>query len=250
MRRSSMVRHLRTVPTVTDPTTGRTYPIPAGGADDGDDSAGDDGAADDADDSGGADDSDDSAGDDGADDDADDADDKLGPAGEKALREMKKRARAAERELRRLKAQQGNDGKNDDGTPDADELRQQIEAEVRAEAARDRALDKLEAKAARKFQNPDLARKLLADQADDFLDDKGNPDVEAINEALEELLEDEPYLAVQDGQKFQGTADGGTRNGSGKPAQLTRDDLKRMSPQEITKAKAEGRLNDVLGIKV
>ena len=32
-------------------------------------------------------------------------------------------------------------------------------------------------------------------------------------------------------------------------AKLTRADLGRMSPDEIVKAKAEGRLNDLLGIK-
>lgn len=40
----------------------------------------------------------------------------------------------------------------------------------------------------------------------------------------------------------------GVRGGN-RPAQLTRDDLKNMTPDEIAKAKSEGRLNDLLGIK-
>lgn len=242
------MRHL-SLTHVTDPATGKVYPIPAGGADDdtGADDVGDDTGADDSPDDSDADDGADDA-DDNADDDADDT---LGPKGEKALREMKKRARAAERELRKIKAQKPDD-KADDDKPDPDKIRQEVEAEVTQKVAKERALDKLEAKAARTFQNPDLARKLLKDQADDFLDEKGNPDVEAIQEALDELLEDEPYLAVDDGRKFKGTADSGTRNGSDKPAQLTQDDVKRLSREgkhdEIEKARKEGRLNDLLGV--
>lgn len=221
---------------VTCPATGRQFPIPAGGA------ADDAGADDDA--GQGADDGDDPGDDDDSDDDDGD-DEPLGPAGEKALREMKKRARAAERELRALKAKQDEPAGDD---PDPDAIRRQVETEVRAEASRDRALDKVEAKAARKFQNPDLVRKLLADQADSFLDETGNPDVEAITEALDELLENEPYLGLDEAQRrrFEGSADGGSRNGK-KPSQLTREDLKGMSPEAIAKAKAEGRLDKALG---
>lgn len=224
---------------VTDPATGKVYPVPAGGAEDdtatADDTSTDEGTSDDDADATASDD------DDGSDDDK-----PLGPEGEKALRAMKKRARDAEKELRRIRAEADKPKSDDGDKPDPDAIRQEVETEVRQQYARDRALDKLEAKAARKFQNPDLARKLLSDQADDFLDEKGNPDVEAITEALEELLSDEPYLAVQDDQRFKGDADGGARNGS-KPAQLTRQDIKRMSPQQITQAEQEGRLDVLLG---
>lgn len=244
------MRHLNKIEYVTDPETGKVWPIPAGGAeDDGGDDSGDDGGDDSSSDDTG---SDDTAGDDDGDDSGDDSDGdddaKLGPAGEKALREMKKRARAAERELRRLKAQQDSSDDGDDDKPDPDKIRQEVEAEVTQKVAKERALDKLEAKAARTFQNPELARKLLADQSEDFLDEKGNPDVEAIQEALDELLEDEPYLAADDGTRFKGTGDGGTRNGS-KPKQLTDADLASMSPEQITKAEKEGLLDDLLGRK-
>lgn len=45
-----------------------------------------------------------------------------------------------------------------------------------------------------------------------------------------------------------GDADGGPR-GDTKPGQLSREDIKSMTPQQITKAKADGRLNDLLGIR-
>jgi len=73
-------------------------------------------------------------------------------------------------------------------------------------------------------------------------------DVEAIGEALDELLEDEPYLGIDAAQRrrFEGDGDGGTRNG-GKAGQLTRDDLKRMGPDEIEQARVDGKLTDLLG---
>lgn len=170
-------------------------------------------------------DEDDVTGVDTGDEDGDD-DAPLGPKGQKALEAMKKRARAAERENRRLKAERsrsrngdGDDGQGDDDdgdAPDPKKIREQVTAELRAEAARERVLDKLEVHASKAkgdrppFANPELARQLLKDEADDFLDDQGKPDVEAINERLAELLEDEPYLAAQ-GSKWQGGGDGGPR---------------------------------------
>jgi len=177
--------------------------------------------------------------------------DKLGDPGKKALDAMKgkwqserDRRKAVEEELAALKAQQGQ--KSDD-QPDPEEIRKQAKAEAAAEVLRDRALDKVEAKAARLFADPEDARALLASRVDEFVDD-GKVDTDAIEEALADLLKKKPHLAAQGGRRFQGSADGGARKGSG-PAQLTRDDLKGMSPQEIVKAKAEGRLRDVLGEK-
>lgn len=133
--------------------------------------------------------------------------------------------------------------------PDLDTLRAEIKAEARAETAKDRALDKLEAKAARLFQNPEDARAFLADKVGDFIDDGGKVDVEAITDALDDLLKQRPYLGVTQGdtKRFKGTGDGGPKGNAGKP-QLTRADLKGMSPDAILTAKAEGRMNNLLGI--
>ncbi len=203
------------IPFVTDPATGRFYPIPAGGADDdtGTDDAADDDQDDDQDDGTGTDD----AGDDDQDDDQDDG---LGEKGKKALDRMKAKERATRRELRAYKnlgltpeqiAQlaEKNNGTGDGDEPDADAIREQVRTEVQAEVMRDRALDKVETKAAKKFANPEIARQLLAERADEFVDGD-QIDVDEINEALDELLEQEPYLAAQSG-KWKGGGDGGAR---------------------------------------
>lgn len=192
----------------------------------------------------------------------DDGDDKgsdaLGDAGKQALDRMKEQRNAARNELKEFKAlgmsaadirkivEQRKDGED---KPDAEAIREEARREARAEALRERVTDKIEARAAKQFADAEDAVAILLRKhdPDDFLDgDK--IDVEAIQEALNELLEKKPHLAVQDGKRFKGSADGGARK-EARPAQLTRDDLKRMSPQEIAKAKKDGRLDDLLGVK-
>ena len=189
----------------------------------------------------------------------DDGADALADKGKQALDRMKQQRNAARDQLREFKAlgltpaqikalqQAGKGDKGDE--PDADQIREQARAEARAEALKERVVDKIEAKAAKAFADAEDAVAILlrSHDPDDFLDD-GKIDVEAIQDALDELLEKKPHLAVQDGKRFKGNPDGGTRKAA-RPGQLTRDDLKRMSPQEITKAKAEGRLADVLSGK-
>lgn len=98
------------------------------------------------------------------------------------------------------------------------------------------------------FADPDVALKLLGFN-EVPVDQAGDIDSEAISKAIDQLTQERPYLAATNGAKpSPGSADGGPR-GSGAPTQLTRDDLKSMSPREITKAKAEGRLADVLSGK-
>src|SRR6185312_14715645 len=111
----------------------------------------------------------------------------------------------------------------------------QLQAEARAEVLRERALDKVEAKAAKLFADPEDARALLAARVEDFVDD-GQVDVDAINEALADLLSKKPHLAAAKAARFQGGADGGARKGS-QVAQLTEQDLSRMTPQQIDKAR-------------
>lgn len=197
--------------------------------------------------------------DEGDDDKSDDTDDKpLGPPGEKALRAEKQKRRDAQKELREWKAlglshadiKKMLDARNNgDDTPDADAIRQQAKAEAQQELLESRVLDKIEAKAGKLFADPDDAAALLmkSRDADEFLDD-GKIDVEAIQDALDELLEKKPYLAAQGGRRFQGDGDGGPRKES-RTKQLTRDDLKRMSPQEIEQARKDGKLDDLLSGK-
>lgn len=191
--------------------------------------------------------------------DTDDGKDDLGDAGRQALDRMKAKERATRAELREFKAlgltvdqikalQDAGKGKDD---VDPDRIRDEARREARTEAQRERVVDKIEARAARKFADAEDAVAILlrSHDADDFLDgDK--IDVEAIQEALDELLDKKPHLAAaqSDGRRFRGGADGGTRKES-RPGQLSRDDLKRMSPKDIEQARRDGRLNDILGIK-
>lgn len=193
----------------------------------------------------------------------DEADKPLGPKGESALIAEKEKRRAAQAELREFKnlglsvadikkileARNGDDGDK----PDPDKIREQAKQEARSEIQRERVMDKIEAKAGARFalDAEDVAALLMRrHNIEDFLDgDK--VDAEAIQDALDELLDKQPGLAAQGGRKFTGSADGGTRKES-RPAQLTEADVKRLSAegkhQEIEKARREGRLNDLLGI--
>lgn len=185
-----------------------------------------------------------------ADDGAKDGDaEQLGDAGKKALDSMRAKWHAARDEAKALKAEKAERdaaaGKKDDAAPDPAEIRKQAQAEARAEVLKDRALDKVETKAAKLFADPEDARALLAGQVDDFLDGE-QVDVDAINEALAELLKKKPHLAAAKPARFQGGADGGARNGS-QVAQLTEQDLKRMSPEQIVKARIDGRLDNLIG---
>lgn len=220
--------------------------------------SGGDGSADDEDDGDDTDDQQDhdqdqSQDDDQQDDEGDD-DKPLGPKGEKAYQAEKQKRRDAQKQLREWKALGLSPAdikkliadKSGDDDPDPDQIRDEAKAEARAEVMRDRIMDKIEAKAARLFADPDDAAALLmrGREIDEFLDD-GKIDVEEIETALNELIETKPYLAAQGGPRFKGDADGGTRKESG-PKQLSRTDLERMSPQEIEKARREGRLERLL----
>ena len=77
----------------------------------------------------------------------------------------------------------------------------------------------------------------------------GGVDTQAIADSIGELLEQKPYLgkAEQAPSGANITPPSGTRDGDRHQGQLTRDDLKTMSPAEIVKAQQDGRLNDLLG---
>ncbi len=69
--------------------------------------------------------------------------------------------------------------------------------------------------------------------------------VTGVEDAVKALLGAKPHLVGK--RPPTGDADGGGR-GKSAPAQLSRDDLKTMTPEAIVKAKADGRLNDLLGV--
>lgn len=185
---------------------------------------------------------------------ADDAGaDQLGDAGKKALDAMKARWRSERDRARSLQSQIDALNKpKPDEQPDPERIRKQARAEAQAEVLKERALDRIEAKAAKLFADPEDARALLASQVDDFVDD-GKVDTDAIMAALDDLLSKKPHLAAQSGKRFGGSADGGARNGKTGPAQLTQADVDRLwsegKHQEIEKARIEGRLTELMSGK-
>lgn len=171
----------------------------------------------------------------------------LGDAGKKALDAMKAERNAAKAESKRvadelaaLKAQ-------------AEGRQAEYEADQKAREAETAALDKangrilkaeVRAAAAGKLNDPRDALRFL-DLSEFEVDSDGDVDSAAVASAIDDLISSKPYLAAQ-GKRFQGDADGGARKESG-PTQLTQGDLSRMSPEEISTAREEGRLNDLLG---
>ncbi len=138
------------------------------------------------------------------------------------------------------------EGKEAEYTATQEKLRVQAEADAKAN---DKILKaEIRAAAAGKLNDPTDALKYV-NLSDFEVGSDGEVDSAAVTAAIDALIQSKPYLAAQGGQRFQGAADGGARTDATKPSQLTRADLAGMGPEAIVKAKAEGRLNDVLGIQ-
>lgn len=174
--------------------------------------------------------------------------DGLGDAGKKALAAMKEREKAARAEARELKKRLADleaAASAADKTPDEQALeaaRREAEAAALAKANERILRSEVKAAAAGKLADPSDALAYL-DLSEFEVDESGNVDSSEIAEAISELLERKPYLAAQGGRV---SLDSG-RGKAPAAGQLTRDDLKSMSPEEITAAKAAGRLNGLLG---
>ncbi|MGV2384655.1 MAG UNVERIFIED_CONTAM: hypothetical protein LOD86_05235 [Thermobifida fusca] len=172
----------------------------------------------------------------------------LGDAGKKALSAMKERekaARARARELEREVAELRAAIESKDKTPDEQELdavRREAEAAAIARANERILRSEIKAAAAGKLADPEDALRYL-DLAEFEVDESGNVDTSEISDAIHELLERKPYLSAQG---VRVTLDTG-RGKSPAAGQLTREDLRHMTPEEIVSAKSAGRLNNVLG---
>lgn len=151
---------------------------------------------------------------------------------------------------------------NADAAAELDKIRKQHESDQ--ERAVREAVDAARTEVAGEFQGRLLEEALraaaggvLADSNDavrlvdhdGLIGSDGMPDRDAIAQRITTLVADKPYLAAQKPTPGQpgGSAEGGSRGASGPDQQLTRDDLQSMSPEDIVKAKADGRLNDLLG---
>lgn len=217
------------------------WPILGGAEDDSDDTddTGGSGIRGDDSDTGGAAQDDDTGGDDGQDDAEPEGADRLGDAGKKALDAMKSKWRS-ERDKRRALEQRlaGQDGDGDDAVAKA------TSAALKAATAR---ILKAEIKAAAKgkLADPRDAFKFL--DLDQFeVGDDGEIDPEEIEDAVDTLIREKPYLAAQGRPRFQGTADSGAARKASRPKQLTKTDLKSMTAEQIDRAREEGRLDDLM----
>lgn len=176
--------------------------------------------------------------------------DALGDAGKKALDSMKARwkserdaRRKMEEELAALRAPKSSDSADQ---PDADSIRSEAAREANAKANARILRSEIKAAAAGKLADPSDAFAYL-DPSTFEVDENGDVDAGEISEAIEDLLTRKPYLAATARPRFQGSGDGGAARKASGPSQLSRQDLKSMSPEAIVKAKADGRLKTVLG---
>jgi len=186
-------------------------------------------------------------------DDGDDADpegaDQLGDAGKRALDTQKEKWRA-ERDRRRaleeeLTAERAKNAPKD-GAPDPERIKVEADRAANARANARIVRSEIRVAAAGKLANPADALHFL-DTSKFEVDDDGEVDETEIADAIETLLKDRPYLAAATAPRFQGTGDGGARKGSTGPKQLTDNDLKTMTPEQIVTAQKAGQLKDLLG---
>lgn len=175
----------------------------------------------------------------------------LGDAGKRALDAMKGKWHSERDKRRELEARiatlEGASGGSTTDEPTADEIRTQAAREATAKANTRILKSEIKAAAAGKLADPSDAA-LYLDLASFEVDANGDVDADEISDAIEDLLTRKPHLAATARPRFQGSGDGGAARKAAGPSQLTESDLDRMSPEQISKAKREGRLNKLLGI--
>lgn len=159
-----------------------------------------------------------------------------------ALQKERAARKAHEKRIKELE----REAEDRDKSPDQkalDDARREAAAEATSKANKRLVAAEFRSAAAKRVKDPRIAAKLV-DLDDIEVDDEGNVDADGISAALDALLEEYPDLAPS---RFEGTADQGARGRDAKPSQLTRDDLKTMTPQAIIQAEKEGRLDRLKG---
>lgn len=159
-----------------------------------------------------------------------------------ALQKERKANKDKDKRIKELEREAADRDKSDDELA-IDEARREAAAEATAKANAKIVAAEFRVAAAKRVKDPRIAAK-LADLTEIEVDDDGNVDADAIESVIDALIADYPSLT---GSRFEGTADQGGAGKSSAPSQLTRDDLKNMSPQAITKADREGRLDRIKG---
>ena len=161
-------------------------------------------------------------------------------------REAEKKAKAAQEALNKREAELALKDK-----PAEEQALEAARAEARAEAtqkANERILRAdLRAAATGKLADPTDAA-LYIDLSEFTVSEDGETDIDALNDAIAELITRKPHLAAQKPSRFDGDADQGAKGKSAKPAQVTAAELENMTTAEVNQARREGRLNKALGI--
>lgn len=159
-----------------------------------------------------------------------------------ALQKERQARKDAEKQARDLKRQIEDASKSSDEKA-LDDVRREAAAEATAKANARIVAAEFRVAAAKRVKDPRIAAKLV-DLTDVGVDDDGNVDSDDLTAALDALLVEYPDLAPS---RFEGTADQGGVGKKTSPSQLTRDDLKNMSPDAIIQAEKDGRLDRLKG---
>lgn len=156
-------------------------------------------------------------------------------------------SRRLEKELNEARRQIDEQGKTAEEI--AEERKQREAADANLRRANERIVRQgIRLAAKGRLSDPDDALAFIATDEFEVTDD-GDYDTEAIEDAISDLLSRKPHLAAQasvPAPKFQ-PVDQGAANKGAHPGQLTRDDLKKMTAEQIMAAQKEGRLSKLTG---
>lgn len=176
-------------------------------------------------------------------------DEPLGDAGKKALAAERANVRAAKKESREIRAElaalkaqlEAKDKPADE--QELDRVRREAATEATARANARILRSEIKAAAAGKFADPADAIAFL--NLDDFdVDENGDVDAEAIEDAISDLLTRKPHLSA--GKKKFGDVNQSPK-APAQPAQLTLAEYNSLSRDERRKAREAGRVKNIIG---
>jgi hypothetical protein len=169
----------------------------------------------------------------------------------KDLVEQRKALRAEKADLKkRLEALEAEVANKDKPAEEQALENARREARQEAQTAFNQRLVQAELKAALagKVNDPALALKVIETSEID-IDANGEVVPQSVTDAIEAAIAKYPVLRPVDQKKFAGTADQGAKGKASQPQQLTREQLKSLTPEQIVAAEANGQLASLLGGK-
>jgi hypothetical protein len=166
----------------------------------------------------------------------------------KALAAERKARKEADRKSKTLEQQLADKDKPAEDLA-LDQARREAREEALAESNGRYVRSEVKAALTGKVTNPALALRLI-DTSGIEVDANGDIDSDAVDAAIADLLAEAPELAVNV-KRFQGGADQGAKGKQSKTAQMTQAEFDQIKGdyRAVKKAKDEGLLNAILGIK-